>query len=157
MGEPRLTELLEFAERLAVDAGDLVPPAQAARVVSRKRDNSVVTETDHALQARLLSAIAAAYPAHAVLAEETITSPDLHAGVGTARFCWVIDPLDGTRNFVGTFPCFATAIAVLDRGVPVVAVVREHNWKTTYSAVKEAGRRSKVGVRAVDPPDERTC
>ncbi|MCH8165925.1 MAG: inositol monophosphatase, partial [Planctomycetes bacterium] len=58
---------------------------------------------------------------------------------GSARYCWVVDPLDGTRNFIAGFPCFSTSIAVLDQGHPVIGVVFEHNLRQMYTAVRGRG------------------
>lgn len=126
--------LCEFAARLADEAAAMALPRIGEAPSGRKADNSVVTDTDHAIQAHILAAVAREYPDHAVISEETIRRPNAHANHDQARYCWVIDPIDGTRNFVAGFPCFATSIAVLDRGRPVAAAVREHNTKALYTA-----------------------
>ena len=68
-----------------------------------------------------------------------------------ARFCWVIDPLDGTRNYAYGVPCFSTSLAVLDRGRPVVGVVFEHNQKLLYAAIAGMGATCNgSGIRAAE-------
>lgn len=122
--------------------------------ISRKADRSVVTEVDHATQAHILSAIADAYPDHGVCAEETVERPERHADRREARFTWVVDPLDGTRNFAVGLPCFSTAIAVLDRGNPVVGVVVEHNLGHCFTAIKGQGaRRNDQPISVTDAVD----
>jgi hypothetical protein len=110
-------------------------------VVSHKKDHSVVTDVDDAAQSHVLSAISASYPDHAVVAEETVAVPEVHAGLKDARYVWVIDPVDGTRNYAAGFPVFATAIGVLDRGV-LQGVVREHARGDLYALEPAAGRRA---------------
>ncbi len=132
---------LDLAKHLAADAARIGTASRASPEVRIKADDSVVTETDHAIQAHILDAIAHAYPDHAVLAEETVPRPDAHADRASARYCWVIDPLDGTRNYASGLPCFSTSIAVLDRAEPMVAVVAEHNVNHVYTATRGGGAR----------------
>ncbi len=131
------TGMLDLAIDLSRQATALVLAQVGKAKVSRKADSSVVTETDHAIEACVLAAIAKEYPGHAVCAEETASHTD--GNRAEARYCWVIDPLDGTRNYVSGLPCFCTSIAVLDRGWPIVAVVLEHNLGHLYSATKGGG------------------
>ena len=98
MPEAEFYDFLNLAERLARDAARISLSGASPARVTRKADDSVVTETDHAIQDHILGAIAVAYPDHAVCAEEKISQPDRHADRMSARYCWVIDPLDGTRN-----------------------------------------------------------
>ena len=107
----------------------------------RKPDASVVTETDRAIQTHICQEIRKAFPGHAMLGEETLQESDAvnDPDPADARFCWVIDPLDGTRNYIAGFPIFGTSIAVLDHGRPVVGVVAEHNLGQVYAAVSNGG------------------
>ena len=77
-------------------------------------DTSVVTEVDRAIEAHILGAILDAYPGHATCAEESASASD--PGRADAQYCWVVDPIDGTRNYVSGFPSYSTSIAVLERG-----------------------------------------
>lgn len=131
--------LLALAGRLAREAAGIAAPYVSRITVSRKADNSIVTEADHAVQAHVLSEIAAAYPDHAICAEETVRRPQAHAAREAARFTWVVDPIDGTRNFAASLPCYATAIAVLDGGVPIVGVIYEHNLARLFAATAGGG------------------
>lgn len=139
MPEPKVAEMLELAKRLAKNASAIALPRVGKTTVKRKADNSVVTETDHAIQAHILQTIAEAYPDHAVRAEEVLERPDAHPEPALARYCWIVDPLDGTRNYACGFPCFSTAIAVLDEGRPVVGVVLEHNAGLLYAVAAGFG------------------
>lgn len=133
-----ISEMLDLAVRLACEATMQIKEFAADIDVQRKPDDSVVTQTDHALQRRMVSEIQRVFPQHAIVAEETrtdATSVDRR----TSQYVWVIDPLDGTRNYAVGFPCFATAIAVLEQGRPIVGVVREHNIQRTYAAAVGRG------------------
>ena len=103
MKDPALHDLLGLAKRLAVDGARFsVPHAGRAHAgpVERKPDNSVVTEVDRAIQTHIQQAVRSAYPDHALLGEETLSErlTETMPNPAKARYCWVVDPLDGTRN-----------------------------------------------------------
>jgi myo-inositol-1(or 4)-monophosphatase len=134
-----LRDLLALAGELAHAAAEMARPDRGRTSTCRKADNSVVTDTDHRIQAHLVAQIARRFPDHAVVAEERLAPDPDRPAPTAAEFCWVIDPLDGTRNFVAGLPCFATSIAVLHHGRPVVGAVREHNLGRLYSATAGGG------------------
>ena len=144
-----------LATRLAAEATAFCRSAAGRGAANRKADQSVVTATDHAIQAHILKVVSRAYPQHAVVAEEAVGEPSVHADLKTSRYCWVVDPLDGTRNYVAGFPCFATSIAVLDRGDPVVAVVVEHNLGQVSTAIRGEGAMCNGRpVQVAEPRDD---
>jgi myo-inositol-1(or 4)-monophosphatase len=148
-------ELLTFAKRLAQRAATVSLVGLDRAAVQRKADDSFVTETDHHIQALILDAIAEAYPDHAIAAEEAVSAPHRHADRRNARYWWVVDPLDGTRNYVAQIPCFSTSIAVMDQGRPVVGVVVEHNSGWVWTAIQGGGvRLNGRPVRASETPPE---
>jgi myo-inositol-1(or 4)-monophosphatase len=138
-GGPDPTSMLAMATRLAKEAAEISLARIEQATASRKFDKSIVTTTDHEIQSLIERAIADAYPDHAICGEETAPSSDARVAPEDARFCWVIDPLDGTRNYVAKLPCFATSIAVLDEGIPIVGVIHEHNTRQLYSATSGDG------------------
>lgn len=151
--EPKLhREMLDLATQLAREAAAISLPRVGQRPSGRKADASLVTETDHAIEDHILRAITAAYPDHAVIAEETAVA-SRQSKQQAPRYYWVVDPLDGTRNFVAGFPCFATAIAVLDYGRPVVACVYEHNLGALYAAILGKGATLNGRPLRIRPPD----
>ncbi len=87
-------------------------------VVSRKADNTEVTEIDRATEHAIVSALCEARPEYGVFGEEYGLS-----GPADAEYQWVIDPIDGTANFVRGVPVWATLIALVHNGVPVLGVV----------------------------------
>lgn len=139
MIDPQRQEFLDLAKKLALEAANISLPQLGRAIVSRKPDNSFVTEVDHSIQSRIVGAITRKFPDHKIIAEESRENAGTSGQNSPSRFCWVIDPLDGTRNYINRFPCFGTSIAVLDEGVPVVGVVSEHNLKRVYWAVADGG------------------
>lgn len=121
------------------EAGAIARERFGSAVVSRKADRSPVTDADHAVQEALLTAIGRAYPADATITEETQADPGRHAPAATASRCWVIDPIDGTRNYARGFPVFTISVALLEAGSPVVGVVYEPLSDRVYSATRGGG------------------
>ena len=121
------------------EAGAIARGWLGRAAVSRKADRSPVTEADMAAQAHLLGAIGRAFPDDAAISEETQADPDHHASAATARRCWVIDPVDGTRNFARGFPVFTVSVAMLEAGEPVIGMVHDPMSDQMYWAVKGGG------------------
>jgi histidinol-phosphatase len=116
--DPDLTADLDLALALA-DAADAVtlPRFRAADLrVDRKPDRTPVTDADTAAERVLRAAIAAHRPADQVLGEEE------GGAVAVAGRGWVLDPIDGTKNFSRGMPAWATLIALTVDGEPVVGV-----------------------------------
>ena len=86
--------------------------------VSRKADNSEVTEIDRATERAIVEVFTTERPSYGIFGEEYGVS-----GPADAEYQWVIDPIDGTTNFVRGVPVWATLIALVHNGVPVLGVV----------------------------------
>jgi len=97
--------------------------------------HDVKAAADKAAEARMLPVVRQAFPDHTIFAEE--------AGefVGSEPYRWVIDPLDGTNNFAAGLPAFASSVAVLHEGKPVLAAVRQPVTDETYLARRGRGVR----------------
>ena len=106
--------LLNIAMRAARRAGDLIVKS-LSRLDSLKIDtkgrNDFVTDIDRKAEADIIATIRRSYPQHAVLAEESGRS-------GENEFVWIIDPLDGTTNFLHGFPTFAGLDSASAKGPP---------------------------------------
>ncbi|HEY6896663.1 MAG TPA: inositol monophosphatase family protein, partial [Rhodocyclaceae bacterium] len=100
--------------------------------VSVKRQSDFVTEVDRAAEASIIDTIREAYPHHAILAEESGES-------GESDYQWIIDPLDGTTNFIHGFPQYAVSIAMAHKGVLSHAVVYDPTRNELFTASKGAG------------------
>ena len=108
-----------LARRIAKEAGTiLLGFFQSIETYELKGRANIVSEADKAAEAFLIQEIRHAFPADGILAEES-GSQDW----GTTGFVWVIDPLDGTTNFVHSNPHFAVSIGLLEHKNPVMGVV----------------------------------
>lgn len=104
--------------------------------VSTKAAADFVTEVDVAAERAIVGVVRDAYPDHAVLAEEGVANTD---AAGDDGYRWVIDPLDGTTNFIRDLPCFAVSVACEQAGRPVAAAVLDVVADQLYSAAQGEG------------------
>jgi myo-inositol-1(or 4)-monophosphatase len=127
--------LLNIAVRAARRAGDIIvraiPRLDAVEIHSKGR-NDYVTEIDRAAEADIIETIRRLYPDHAFLAEESGSS-------GDSEVVWIIDPLDGTTNFMHGFPTFAVSIAAQVRGRVEHAVVFDPMRQELFTASRGEG------------------
>jgi myo-inositol-1(or 4)-monophosphatase len=135
--EPPL--LLDAAVRLAAVGGKIAADRIGQAKTTRKADRTFVTQVDFEIQDALLDILADQFSHHAVLVEEEVTRPERHAPIDRAGTCWVIDPLDGTRNFSRAFPVFATSVAVIRDGRPVVGAICHAMTGQIFSAAYGQG------------------
>ena len=125
---------LEVARAGALEAGKLALAGfRRPQDVRTKGRGNVVTETDLEIEAYLQRALMEEFPDHHVLSEETAAETD------TAGWVWVVDPLDGTRNFVSGIPFFCVNIALCYDGEPAVAVTYDPNRDELFSAERGSG------------------
>ena len=116
--------------------------------VTAKGPKDFVSEVDHAAEAAIVQILHAAYPDHAILAEEG-TARDANAN---AEHLWIIDPLDGTTNFLHGFPQYCVSIALQHRGHIAQAVVYDPVRNDLFTATRGRGaflndRRMRVSKR----------
>jgi len=132
---PMLTTAIKAARR----AGSIINRASLdleSFTVSRKRHNDFVTEVDRAAEAAVIEIINRAYPDHAILAEETGEAGNRK---GTSEYRWIIDPLDGTTNFIHGFPQYAVSIALEQKGLITQAVVFDPSRNELFTASRGRG------------------
>jgi myo-inositol-1(or 4)-monophosphatase len=120
--DPILIEIERKAAAMAKEAGRMLMgyfggPLQID--YKDKQQSDPVTEADRETQAFLTARIGEAFPDHAVVGEEDTESSE----EPLPEFVWVLDPLDGTRNFSQGLPVFACSVGVLRRGVPVAGAI----------------------------------
>jgi len=127
--------MLTIAVKAARQAGSIINRAARSggeQAFTRKRHNDFVTEVDKAAEAAIISTLHHAFPDHAILAEES-------GRHGDAEFLWIIDPLDGTTNFIHGFPQFAVSIGLQHKGVLTQGVVYDP-WKNElFTASRGSG------------------
>ena len=104
--------------------------------VREKGPADLVTDADCAAQEEIRRIVMGAFPGHAFLGEE-----DAQVVPDSAEYCWIVDPLDGTTNFVHGCPCYSVSIAVAHRGRPVAGVVFDPNAKELFTAEAGGGAR----------------
>ncbi|MEP7245300.1 MAG: inositol monophosphatase family protein [Gammaproteobacteria bacterium] len=131
--------LLNIAVRAARAAGEIIVRSmnrlESLQITSKGR-NDFVTEIDQAAEREIIGHIRKLYPSHAFLAEESGQS----GGVGTgAETVWIIDPLDGTTNFLHGFPVFSVSIACQVRGKLEHAVIYDPMRQEIFSASRGQG------------------
>ena len=143
--------MLNVAIKAARAAGAIINRAaldvEAVRI-SQKQVNDFVTEVDHASEAAIIETLLTAYPDHGILAEE---SGSQH-GNPNADHIWIIDPLDGTTNFIHGFPVYCVSIALQVRGRIEQAVVYDPSRNDLFTATRGRGaflneRRIRVSKR----------
>jgi myo-inositol-1(or 4)-monophosphatase len=101
--------------------------------VRSKRKNDFVSEVDHAAEDAIIGVLRDAYPDHGFLAEESGETQS------EREYVWVIDPLDGTTNFLHGVPQYCVSIALMQKGVAQQAVVFDPNRNELFTASKGAG------------------
>lgn len=104
--------------------------------VTEKGHNDFVTEVDKAAELAIIEVLKTAYPDHAILAEESGASANLH---DENENVWIIDPIDGTTNFIHGFPQYCVSIALQQRGQITQAVVYDPTRNDLFTASKGAG------------------
>ena len=144
---PMLTTAIKAARR----AGNVIN--RGARdldrlTVTAKGPKDFVSEIDHAAEAAIVETLHAAYPDHAILAEEG-TSRDRNAD---AEYVWIIDPLDGTTNFLHGFPQYCVSIAMAHKGIVTQGVIYDPVRNDLFTATRGRGaflndRRIRVSRR----------
>jgi 3'(2'), 5'-bisphosphate nucleotidase len=136
---PRLAHEFWVARDLARRAGVAAMRFYGSTSALEKSDASPVTEADHAANALIVGSLASLFPADAILSEE---SRDSERRFRTPRV-WIVDPLDGTREFLAQNGEFAVMIGLVEAGEPVLGVVHLPARGVTYGAVR--GRGAWVG------------
>ncbi len=116
--------------------------------VSQKQANDFVTEVDQASEQMIIETLLGAYPGHAIWAEES----GREHGAKDSEFVWIIDPLDGTTNFIHGLPIYCVSIALAVRGKVEQAVIYDPSRNDLFTATKGRGaymnnRRLRVAKR----------
>jgi myo-inositol-1(or 4)-monophosphatase len=151
MPSPNLHPMINVAIKAARAAGAIINRAaldvESVRI-SQKQVNDFVTEVDHAAEKTIIETLLGAYPGHGILAEE---SGSEH-GAKDSEFVWIIDPLDGTTNFIHGFPVYCVSIALAVKGKVEQAVIYDPSRNDLFTATRGRGaymndRRLRVSKR----------
>jgi myo-inositol-1(or 4)-monophosphatase len=134
----QLHPMLNIAIKAARAAGSIINRAalDIERLkVNEKGANDFVTEVDHASEAAIIDTILGSFPQHGILGEETGRT----RGNSKSEYLWIIDPLDGTTNFIHGLPIYAVSIALEFRGRIEQAVVYDPARNDLFVASKGRG------------------
>jgi 3'(2'), 5'-bisphosphate nucleotidase len=140
------SELLEQIIDVARRAGARIGRASDART-DWKADGSPVTRFDRAAHQEIVEALARIDPSIPIVSEESGVPPAADRA-GWTRF-WLVDPLDGTREFIDGLPDFTVNVALVDQGTPVLGVVYAPARRVMYYASRLAGSWRRAGA---EPP-----
>jgi 3''(2''),5''-bisphosphate nucleotidase, bacterial len=137
--------MIETFERAALAAGrEILAVFEAGMHVTLKADSTPVTEADQRAETIILDILSAELPGLPVVAEESVAAgqvPDVSSG----RFI-LVDPLDGTREFIDRRPDFTVNVALIDGFVPVAGVVYAPVKKVAYRGSANGAQRLTVGA-----------
>jgi myo-inositol-1(or 4)-monophosphatase len=141
--------MLTNAVKAARQAGDIINFASrdlGQLKIQTKTFNDFVSEVDQAAEKAIIDTLKDAYPDHGFLGEETGDTNK------EAENIWIIDPLDGTTNFLHSFPCYCVSIALQQKGVLTQAVIYDPVRNDLFTATKGRGaflndKRIRVGSR----------
>lgn len=134
---------LSFVRDLARSAAALV--AEQAGTAERLTKThatttaEAVTACDRAAQRHIVAALRSRFPADGIIGEESDDGDGITHERGASRRTWVIDPIDGTNNFVAGLGCWAVCIGLLEDGYPVIGVVHDVARGVTYAAARGQG------------------
>ncbi|HKV03576.1 MAG TPA: inositol monophosphatase family protein [Candidatus Acidoferrales bacterium] len=130
-----MNRFLEVAIQTAREAGTILRREfDRPKEISYKGEVDIVTESDRRSEALIVARLREHFPSHAIIAEE--------GGSGAAsgaKYCWHVDPLDGTTNFAHGYPCFAVSIGLAEDGEPIAGVVFNPVSDELFSAVRGEG------------------
>jgi myo-inositol-1(or 4)-monophosphatase len=130
-----MNEFLKVAIETAQEAGAILRAEfDRPKEISYKGEVDIVTESDRRSEELIVTKLRSRFPGHAIIAEEG--GGKTAAG---ARYCWYVDPLDGTTNFAHSYPCFAVSIGVLEDGKPLAGVVFNPVSNELFTAARGEG------------------
>jgi myo-inositol-1(or 4)-monophosphatase len=146
-----LTTALEVAGRLANDAAEVIT-ATAGRghqpgATHKANPFDWVTDTDRTLERHTRRVLASEFPGVPVVGEEFGADAD----AASAPYRWVVDPVDGTANYVAGFPWYAYSLALVDAFGPVVGVIADPSRAQIYAAARGRGVRANGVAVTVTP------
>ena len=153
--QQRYEQMRDLAVHLAREAGRFAVAELEARpaILAKGENGDVVTHVDHEAERRIIAGIREAFPDHAIFGEESG-----HHGDEDAAIRWLVDPLDGTNNYVMGMPMFGVCVTACRGDEPMVAVVHDSVRDVTTSAVRGQGayRNDQRLMLGEAPPMPRT-
>ena len=133
-----LAEFLDCATSAAIEAGRFLVSKMGTVSVQEKNPGDFVTQADIESQNRIKNMILERFPDHDFLGEEADLESQQSNG-GKSDFCWIVDPLDGTTNFIHQLRSFSVSIALRYRNEMIVGCVHDPLLDETYTAARGLG------------------
>ncbi len=152
MSESGINEYLQLTIELAREGGALAAKSLGKTHTSIKSDNSPVTEADRNVQDLIVGRLLEQVPEHGIIAEEETELTD-KLKKSNAEYVWVIDPIDGTRNFASGIKIFCCSVALLRNGRPITGAVYEPNSDWMFSASVESSAMLNDAIISVSKDD----
>jgi fructose-1,6-bisphosphatase/inositol monophosphatase family enzyme len=159
-----------FSDKDALRVGEILARAAQAEIMPRFRtlnadqvkqkssNFDLVTEADEAAEKAISRELSAAFPGSVMIGEEAAAKdPDIVTGIAAAELAFIIDPIDGTRNFVSGLPLFGSMIAATVRGEVVFGAIHDPVCEDTAFALRgdgawvEGRHRKRTALRVADP------
>lgn len=138
-----LKEALDFVQDIAYEAGEIILKHQKKRehleVIDKGQGQGIASTADKDSETFLIERIQAKYPGHHILAEESQGESFDKDALLNCEYLWVIDPLDGTNNFVNGIPIFAVSIGLLNKGESLLGLVYNPHSGECFFAGKGMG------------------
>ncbi len=149
--------LAQLAHKLAVEAGDKIMQLYRQGIaVQHKSDSSPVTEADELADAYIVAGLRQGAPGIPIVSEESVAQGDL-PDISGGRF-WLVDPLDGTKEFISGTDEFTVNIALIENGAPVLGAMHAPALDDCYLAdgsgaflIRRDGTKKQIHARAVPP------
>ncbi|KMQ49706.1 Inositol-1-monophosphatase [Chitinispirillum alkaliphilum] len=128
-----MNDFMKTAQKAALEAGDfLFKHFESIKQVEKKADKSLVTNLDKESERMIIQRIKGDYPSHSILAEES-------GEQGGDDYLWVIDPLDGTHNFIRGINMYGVCIGLMYKGEFAAGVIYLPSYEELYTAERGAG------------------
>jgi myo-inositol-1(or 4)-monophosphatase len=129
-----MNEYLDAAIEIAREAGAVLREGfDRPKTISYKGEVDLVTESDRRSEQLVVARLQERFPDHAIVAEEG------GGAAAAAKYCWHVDPLDGTTNFAHGYPCFAVSIGLAELGVPIAGAVFNPVSDELFAAARGKG------------------
>ncbi|KAF8821631.1 putative inositol(myo)-1(or 4)-monophosphatase 2 [Cardiosporidium cionae] len=145
-----------FVKELAILAGSMILESskRTKRIEMKKTFADLVTETDVSIERELIGRIRAAFPSHRFLCEESSSDKDKLSDEPT----WIIDPIDGTTNYIHGFPFYCVSIAFARNRIVLIGCVNAPSFNELFFASKGGGAYlNGERIFASDRTDIATC
>ncbi|EDW33207.1 GL24595 [Drosophila persimilis] len=138
---PSLTELFKVASKQVKAAGVMALEANKVRqeYTTKKHDHDILTRTDNEVEEKFIREMSARYPSHKFIGEEAISKTDTGQVELTDEPTWIIDPIDGTMNYVHRFPYYCISVALIINKQPEFGIIYNPPMNEMYTARRGKG------------------